>query len=612
MSVFISLTTVPERLAFWQSVKLNLESLLNQNTTREYKVVLNVPFVYKNRDIEYVIPKELTELAAANPKLIINRITSDRGPIEKVIGCFNIATDPEDTIIALDDDHFYHEDMLEYIMKKQEQYPYAVIGFRGDQILEKREFMHNGLSKYVLLGTHAFFPLKKDYHGAVPGHWHSVTYKRKFIENDFFSETYLGVAASDDHIISYYLLSKGIEYIMVAWDKEDNFIPVNDMPLKDGKPLTHGKPSHHFPIKYQLGFPDGTAGFAVFRKKSGDHLGFIREDFSKGWDFSCRKVYIQKPYTEADEIKPPVLIAPAVEAPPESPYIDQRSLSTNVTCNVLPDDFTYPPLPPIITLTTIPSRLKAEYDAGIKQCISSLMDQTYPLPYEIHFNIPNVYNHTGEEYIIPQWLQDLSGDKLKIFRVDDFGPITKLYPTIERVTNPDTIIVVVDDDLVYHNEMLEDQVKNQFKFDRSIVGYDGIDCWQSIFNDVRDHFITAHRLNIKVKVLQHYKSISYKRSFIESDFKAFMDEYYEWNDDLLMAAYMGSKDIKRIFTYNEKYTPNYNTIDEWRTGNAAITFPLLRHTSHEGEEGCTLYRQANRPHFKRSPYSSNLIEKNIP
>ena len=82
MSVFISLTTVPERLAFWQSVKLNLESLLNQNTTREYKVVLNVPFVYKNRDIEYVIPKELTELAAANPKLIINRITSDRGPIE--------------------------------------------------------------------------------------------------------------------------------------------------------------------------------------------------------------------------------------------------------------------------------------------------------------------------------------------------------------------------------------------------------------------------------------------------------------------------------------------------------------------------------------------------
>ena len=180
----------------------------------------------------------------------------------------------------------------------------------------------------------------------------------------------------------------------------------------------------------------------------------------------------------------------------------------------------------------------------------------------------------------------MSGDKLKIFRVDDFGPITKLYPTIERVTNPDTIIVVVDDDLVYHNEMLEDQVKNQFKFDRSIVGYDGIDCWQSIFNDVRDHFITAHRLNIKVKVLQHYKSISYKRSFIESDFKAFMDEYYEWNDDLLMAAYMGSKDIKRIFTYNEKYTPNYTTIDEWRTGNAAITFPLLRHTSHEGEEGC--------------------------
>ena len=56
-------------------------------------------------------------------------------------------------------------------------------------------------------------------------------------------------------------------------------------------------------------------------------------------------------------------------------------------------------------------------------------------------------------------------DKLKIFRTEDYGPITKLYPTVERITNPDTIIVVADDDLIYHPEMLVEQVKNQYKFE---------------------------------------------------------------------------------------------------------------------------------------------------
>ena len=610
MSIFISLTTVPERLAVWPTFSRCIQSLLDQKTDRPYKVVVNIPQIYKNRDLPYVIPNGLTELASNNNKLIINRIEQDRGPIEKVVGCFNLATDPEDIIIALDDDQVYYDDMVEYILTRQEtKYPYSVIGFRGDTIIEKREFEQNGVKKYILLNAHAYFPLKNDIHAAVPGHWHSVTYKRKFIQDDFFTDKYMGVAASDDHKISYYLRDKGIDYVMLAWDKETDFIPVNYMASGQGKP------SHHYPIKEQLGY-DAETGFNVFRRMTKDHLGFIRKDFTEKWQFDCDHWYYEPPFTAADEKKPEPVKQPdpepvkVAENSDSKTYPDGDAIPNNLDLN----SFQFPTIPPIISLTTIPSRLAADYDAGIKSCINSLISQVYPGPYYIHFNIPLQLKSTGEEYVIPQWLSDITklNPNFLIFRTDDFGPITKFYPTVQRTDNPETIIVVCDDDLVYHPEMLKEQVINQSRFDNSAVGYDGLTCWKPIYNDVRDHYITAIRKNFKVKILQHYKTISYKRKFVKEDFQAFMDEYYNWNDDILMSAYLGKHDIKRISTYSEKYTPDYKTLQEWQAGNGAITFPVIKHTSHEGNEGCTVYRQKGIPHFKKNPYLPELIEKYIP
>ena len=166
---------------------------------------------------------------------------------------------------------------------------------------------------------------------------------------------------------------------------------------------------------------------------------------------------------------------------------------------------------PIVTLTTIPSRLNpgtefGDHDEGIKACINSLMNQTYN-GYEIHFNIPNTNSHTGEEYVIPSWLSDLEGDILKIFRTEDHGSITKLVPTILRVNEPDRIIIVCDDDLVYHEEMVSEQVNNQSKFTNSAVGYDGMRLKTSIFNDVRDYFCSSCRIDGEVRVLQGYKTV---------------------------------------------------------------------------------------------------------
>ena len=172
MNIYISLTTVPERLIIWDVFKRNLDSLLNQDFDKGYKVILNLPSVYKARNVPYIIPAGLTKLAADNPRLIINRIETDRGPIEKIAGALNIATDPEDIIVVVDDDQIYYNSMLSYIFSKMDKYPNSVIGFRGDGIIEKREFIQNNVKKYVMLGSHAFFPLKHDVHAVVPGHCH--------------------------------------------------------------------------------------------------------------------------------------------------------------------------------------------------------------------------------------------------------------------------------------------------------------------------------------------------------------------------------------------------------------------------------------------------------
>lgn len=597
MNIFISLTTVPERLNNWNNARRNLQSLINQKTDKDYKVVLNLPYIYKNKNEDYIVSDDLKKFALENPRLIINRIDNDRGPIEKVVGCFNLATEPEDIIIALDDDHIYHEDMLEYNLHKLAQYPEAVIGYRGDNPLDKREFIHNGVKKYIMLSTHFYFPVKHDTHAAIPGHWHSVTYKRRFFEDDFFTNPdYLSIAKSDDLIIAHYLRSKSREFMIVAYDKETNWIPVNYYAADTGV----SKPSSSFPIVEQLPTPDGS-GFTFFRRNNSNdpQNGYVREDFNNHWRWGCDTVYIQKPFTREDETLPPQ---------PGLHYLE-GDIEPKVTGEFIP-----PTSPVIITLTTIPSRLKAEHDTGFKQCLKSLLNQDYKGNYEIHFNIPHTLKSTGEEYVIPNWVKDAmidSNGKLKIYRTEDFGPLTKLLPTVERVTDLNAIIVVVDDDLVYHHHMLEEQVINQYKFEKASVGYDGIDLWRPIFNDVRDHFVTAIRKNIKVKVLQHYKTISYKRSYFENDFRQYVDEYYEWNDDILMAGYLGFKNIPRVVTYSDRYTPDFATKEDWDRGNCAITFPVLSHTSHEGREGCTIYRLENRPHFKKNPYNVDMIEKYI-
>jgi len=280
--IYISLTTVPVRMSFWNEFKQNLDSLLNQDTTSDYKVVLNVPYRYKNNnDEEYVISENLLKYVEENPKLIINRVEDDFGPVVKLTGILSYSNNPDDILIVCDDDHVYHKDMLEYHLKKRNEYPNDVICFRGDTPIQKREWVENGIKKYTLPSTHFYFPVKNDSQLVIPGHWHSVGYKRLFFKDDFLDKDILLASDGDDVIVGYYLKKHEIHIKCVAWDKETDFRAVNN----------HGRGAHTFPIVYPLPFPN--SGFYEFRQKVGNHMGHT-EDYVWELIHNHDKIYTEK------------------------------------------------------------------------------------------------------------------------------------------------------------------------------------------------------------------------------------------------------------------------------------------------------------------------------
>ena len=159
----------------------------------------------------------------------------------------------------------------------------------------------------------------------------------------------------------------------------------------------------------------------------------------------------------------------------------------------------------IITLTTIPNRLN-QTNGGLKPVIDKLLNLSYE-NYEIHINIPYLCKKSNESYVIPKWLETINNPKLKIFRTEDYGSLTKILPTIMRLDrNDDTILITVDDDLEYMDGFIEYHLEKRKTYPNSVLGFAGLSAI-----DGTCHFCTTVEKDIRVKILEGYKTISYKK-----------------------------------------------------------------------------------------------------
>lgn len=229
----------------------------------------------------------------------------------------------------------------------------------------------------------------------------------------------------------------------------------------------------------------------------------------------------------------------------------------------------------IISLTTIPSRLNySDSNGGLQPVINRLLTLSYD-NYEIHLNIPYIVKKTNEEYVIPSWLLEITNPKLKVFRTDDYGSMTKILPTILRTNeNDNIIIIIVDDDLSYEDGFIEYHLEKRKQYPNAVIGFAGM----SALNGTC-HFCTTVTQDVRVKIIEGYKTASYKRSFFKSDFfTEFVGE--SWSDDIILSAYMGKHNI-------EKWVVNYDRDVDFSP--RVESFPIIGHLPNE-RGGCWWYR----------------------
>jgi len=102
----------------------------------------------------------------------------------------------------------------------------------------------------------------------------------------------------------------------------------------------------------------------------------------------------------------------------------------------------------IVTFTTVPSRI-----AQIKPTIISLLQQTHR-PSIIELNLAINPQKKSKAWLVPSWLENLTSVSINWLDYD-YGPASKLIPTLERHQNEDCLIIVVDDDMIYPKSLVE-------------------------------------------------------------------------------------------------------------------------------------------------------------
>jgi hypothetical protein len=248
----------------------------------------------------------------------------------------------------------------------------------------------------------------------------------------------------------------------------------------------------------------------------------------------------------------------------------------------------------IISLTTIPSRLNYhDPKGGLRPVIDRLLTLSYS-NYEIHLNIPYVVKKTNEEYSLPSWLTEITDSKLKIFRTDDYGSMTKILPTILRTEESDDVIIItVDDDLSYEDGFIEYHIEKRKQYPNAAIGFAGI----SAING-SCHFCTTVKNDVRVKIIEGYKTVSYIRSFFKPDFfSEFVGE--SWSDDIILSAYMGKHNIEKwVVSYDkdEDYTPRVES------------FPIIGHLPNE-RGGCWWYRSESASDNADKFYKLQYLER---
>jgi hypothetical protein len=224
----------------------------------------------------------------------------------------------------------------------------------------------------------------------------------------------------------------------------------------------------------------------------------------------------------------------------------------------------------IISLTILPSRIDSAQD-----CINSLLNQKGKWDF-IQVWIPrNCRRDKKEVNEIPSYLIN---DKIKIGFTDDMGPITKIYPTLQKYfDNKELNIITADDDVIYPDNWVKNLVKFSNKNPNNVICYRGRNFQDKrILKYMYTTLITCNSIEqmTKVSIVTGTWGALYKpKFFTEEFFDVDLDTPFFYVDDIWISGQLLKNNIDAYVIPNYKPiipTKNADNLSLWeinRKGN---------------------------------------------
>jgi hypothetical protein len=204
--------------------------------------------------------------------------------------------------------------------------------------------------------------------------------------------------------------------------------------------------------------------------------------------------------------------------------------------------------PVIISLTTSPKRI-----SQIKPSIDRIMEQTI-LPDEIVLNLPHVFKRNGETFgDLPEFIT--TNPLIKINRCEDIGPATKILPTAKLYSDPETIIISIDDDILYTPNMIETYLKYSSMFPDVVVSSSSNYLRSAPPKNINESDLPEN--TYFSEFLEGYSGVLYKKRFLDIIMRDLTDEYifqlpkYCFQSDDFLLSNLLTKNGIPIFIINK-------------------------------------------------------------
>lgn len=234
----------------------------------------------------------------------------------------------------------------------------------------------------------------------------------------------------------------------------------------------------------------------------------------------------------------------------------------------------------IVSLSTSPKRI-----SKIEPVINNMLEQTL-VPDVIVLNLPIIFKRNNSKFTLPLPTFIKDNSKILVNFVDDIGPITKVLPTVKLYSDPETIIISIDDDIIYPKNRIQELVETAVKYPNAVVSSSEV---------LKEEFVEGWR-----GVLYRQKHLV---NFPVRDIKDFPRQCY-LGDDLIISNYLKKNNIPVIYVPSKVPIPlQYGEEED------------ALHKSHDSPtfyghdyDGCIEYlKKKDNYHLQKFPHGKNIL-----